>query len=179
MTMRRYVVAGMMLLLVGGAGVQTPAQEKAHPAKKLTVEQRLRVMEDMEAIRGLLVTYGRDFDKRDFAAYASLFSKDGVWIGGADGARAYTGPEAIREFVAKTFPPSSFPGSFHIMSSPDIHLNGEDTATAWSRWTYVVIGLHGEPAPFAAGYYEDSFVREDGVWKFKKRQVLAAAAAHP
>lgn len=176
--MRRYVVAGVALLLVGGGGVQTHAQEKAHTAKKLTVEQRLRLMEDKEEIRELLVAYGRDFDKRDFTAYANLFAKDGVWIGGAEGSRAYTGPDAIREFVIKTFPPSSFPGSFHIMSSPDIHIDGEGTATAWSRWTYVVIGLHGEPAPFAAGHYEDTLVREDGVWKFKKRQVLAEAA-HP
>ena len=166
------------MLVVGAAGVPTHAQEKTHTAKKPTVEQRLRLLEDKEEIRELLVAYGRDFDKRDFTAYAGLFAKDGVWMGGGDGAHAYTGPEAIREFVTKTFPPSSFPGSFHIMSSPDIRIDGENTATAWSRWTYVVIGLHGEPAPFAAGHYEDTLVREDGVWKFKKRQVLAEAA-HP
>ncbi len=176
--MRRYVVAGLTMLMVGGASMQLHAQEKAHTAKKLTVEQRLRQIEDKEEIRALLVAYGRDFDKRDFTAYASLFAQDGVWMGGADGTRAYTGPDAIREFVTKTFPASSFPGSFHIMSSPDIRLDGENTATAWSRWTYVVIGLHGEPAPYAAGHYEDMLVREEGVWKFKKRQVLAEAA-HP
>lgn len=176
--MHRYVVAGLAMLLVGAGGVQTHAQEKAHAAKKLTVEQRLRLMEDKEEIRELLVTYGRDFDKRDFTAYANLFATDGVWIGGADSSHAYTGPEAIREFVTRTFPASSFPGSFHIMSSPDIRIDGEDTATAWSRWTYVVVGLHGEPAPFAAGHYEDTLIREGGVWKFKKRQVLAEAT-HP
>jgi hypothetical protein len=64
------------------------------------------------------------------------------------------------------------------MSSPEIHIDGEGTATGWSRWTYVVLGVHGEPAPFAAGYYEDTFVKENGTWKFKRRQVLTAAA-HP
>jgi hypothetical protein len=35
--------------------------------------------------------------------------------------------------------------------------------------------LIAEPAPFRAGHYEDSLVREDGVWKFKRRQVFAEA----
>jgi uncharacterized protein (TIGR02246 family) len=163
------------MLLVVGAGTRAAAQDNARAAAAPSVEQRLRLMEDKEDIRDLLVSYGRDFDKRDFAAYASLFAKDGVWMGGAQGTQAYAGPEAIRAFVSKTFPMSSFPGSFHIMSSPEIHIDGPDTAHAWSRWTYVVIGLHGEPAPFAAGYYEDSLVKEGGIWKFKMRQVLTAA----
>jgi uncharacterized protein (TIGR02246 family) len=173
--MRRFAVAGLAMLLVSSGGTRAHAQENAHSAKKLSVEQRLRLMEDKEEIRELLIAYGRDFDKRDFAAYAHLFAKDGVWMGGAEGSHSYTGPSAIREFVTKTYPPNSFPGSFHIMSSMDIRIDGADTATAWSRWTYVVLGVHGEPAPFAAGHYEDTLVREDGIWKFKRRQVFAEA----
>jgi hypothetical protein len=163
------------MLLAVSAGIRAAAEDNARAANAPSLEQRLRLLEDKEEIRDLLVSYGRDFDKRDFSAYAGLFAKEGIWMGGADGTRAYTGPEAIREFVVRTFPPSSFPGSFHIISSPEIHIDGEGTAHAWSRWTYVVIGLHGEPAPFAAGYYEDTLVKEGGMWKFKTRHVLTAA----
>jgi hypothetical protein len=31
-----------------------------------------------------------------------------------------------------------------------------------------VLGLHGEPVSFSAGHYEDTLVREGGVWKFKR-----------
>jgi uncharacterized protein (TIGR02246 family) len=171
----RYLVAGLVALMVVGSGTQARAQEKARPAKKPSLEQRQQLTEDKEAIRDLLVAYGRDFDKRDFTAYADLFAQGGVWVGGSEGAQAYTGPEAIRAFVNKTYPPSVNPGSFHIMSSVTIQIDGENTATAWSRWTYVVIGVHGEPAPFRAGHYEDSLVRVHGVWKFKRRQVFAEA----
>jgi uncharacterized protein (TIGR02246 family) len=178
--MRPSLLSGLAVLFAVGLCVSAPSEvaaaQAARAAKAPSVEQRLRLLEDKEEIRDLLVSYGRDFDKRDFAAYAGLFAKDGVWMGGTDASRAYTGADAIRQFVSKTFPPSSFPGSFHIMSSPEIHIDGDGTAHAWSRWTYVVIGLHGEPAPFAAGYYEDTLVKESGTWKFKRRQVLTAAA---
>jgi uncharacterized protein (TIGR02246 family) len=173
MNVRGYLVAGLMALVVSGAGAMAHAEEAAHAPKKLSTEARLRRMEDTEAIRALLVAYGRNFDKRDFAAYGNLFAKDGVWAGGADGKQSYQGPEAIRAFVEKVYPATVNPGSFHIMSSVAIEIDGENTATAWSRWTYVVKGVHGEPAPMRAGHYEDSLVREDGVWKFKRRAVIA------
>ena len=173
--MNRYVVAGAALLLVFAGGVRADAPEKAHPVKKLSIEQRLRIMEDTEEIRELLFAYGRDFDKGDFAAYAQLFAKDGVWTGSKPGSPEYVGPDAIREWVSKTYPTSAFPGSFHIMSSPSIQIIDENTAKAWSRWTYVVLGLHGEPVPFSAGHYEDTLVREGGVWKFKRRLAFAEA----
>jgi uncharacterized protein (TIGR02246 family) len=174
--MRRNFMICITILMVGGGCAQALAQEQPPAANKhLSVEQRLQLIEDKDEIRELLIAYGRDFDKRDFTAYSKLFASDGVWVGGAAGSHPYTGPSAIREFVTKTYPPSSYPGSFHIMSSLSIQISGANTATAWSRWTYVVLGVHGEPAPFAAGHYEDVLVREGGTWKFKRRQVFAEA----
>lgn len=175
--MNRYALAGLGVLVITALTLQASAQDWKHPAQRL--EQRLQILEDKEEIRELLVAYGRDFDKRDFTAYAQLFATDGVWTGGAPGSHAYTGRDAIREFVVKTYPPSSYPGSYHIMSSPSVQIIDENNATAWSRWTYVVLGVHGEPAPLVAGHYEDTLVRAGGVWKFKLRKVFAAAARQP
>ncbi|MEP7304901.1 MAG: nuclear transport factor 2 family protein [Acidobacteriota bacterium] len=65
-----------------------------------------------------------------------------------------------------------------IMSNFKIDVKG-DSATAWSRWTFVS-GARG-PGIQIAGRYEDTLVREDGAWKFKSRQafndVTAPAAA--
>jgi uncharacterized protein (TIGR02246 family) len=177
-SMRPIIATGFVVLMVGAAIVQAHAQETALPGKSQpSVERRQRLLEDKDEIRELLIAYGRDFDKRDFKAYSNLFASDGVWVGGAQGSQPYTGPAVIREFVTKTYPPSSYPGSFHIMSSMSIQILGENTARAWSRWTYLVLGAHGEPTPFAAGHYEDTLVRAGGVWKFKRREAFAAAAA--
>ena len=43
---------------------------------------RLQRFEDKDEIQALLLDYGRYLDARDFAGYASLFAKDGQWIGG-------------------------------------------------------------------------------------------------
>ena len=83
--MNRYATAGIVLLLVNTVGLQAQAQDKAHSAKKPSIERRLQILEDKEEIRELLVAYGRDFDKRDFTAYAQLFASDGVWTGGSPG----------------------------------------------------------------------------------------------
>ncbi|HEU4627019.1 MAG TPA: nuclear transport factor 2 family protein [Steroidobacteraceae bacterium] len=165
--MSRYRLSflGLLAVLLGLAGAWSYA------AKPPSIEQRLQRMEDIEAIRELLVAYGRNFDKRDFTAYANLFAKDGVWVGGAGGVQSYQGPDAIRAMAEKGYPPSVFPGAYHIMSNFAIELTGPDSAQAWSRWTFVVNGVHKEPVIFRGGYYEDTFVREDGRWKFKRRVV--------
>ena len=172
MNLRRVWIAAVVLLS-GAVGLGAYTQATAADAKKLSTEERLRHLEDVESIRSLLVAYGRTFDRRDFAAYAGLFAQDGVWIGGAENTQTYTGPEAIRTFVEKIYPPTVFPGGYHIMSNFDIEIDGVDTAKAWSRWTFVVRGVHNEPVIFHGGYYEDAFVREKGIWKFKSRRVLS------
>ena len=136
-----------------------------------TAEVRLQRLEDVEAIRTLLVRYGRELDKRDFAAYGALFAQDGSWKGGMGTA---TGPDAIAHMVAAGFDrmaPALYTNSNHVMSSFDIAVDG-DTAIAWSRWTWVVVGADGKPQPERAGHYEDTLIRERGEWKFKSRQAF-------
>ena len=57
----------------------------------ITVEARLRKVEDVQAIHSLLVHYGRELDKRDYKAYGALFAQDGSWKGGMG---TETGPDA-------------------------------------------------------------------------------------
>ena len=136
-----------------------------------TAEARLRRTEDVQAIESLLVHYGRELDKRDYKAYGALFAQDGSWKGGMGFA---TGPEAIGKMVAAGFEkmsPSLYEKSYHSMTSFDVQVNG-DTATAWSRWTWIVVGADGRPRPERAGHYEDTLVRERGEWKFKARQAF-------
>jgi hypothetical protein len=155
-----------IVVLSFGLGNLTHQAEGADAA-----EARLRKLEDVEAIHTLLVHYGRTLDKRDFKAYGSLFAQDGSWKGGMGSA---TGPDAIAKMVAAGFDrmdPSLYQNSYHVMTSFDIEVNG-DTSTAWSRWTWVVVGANGKPQTERAGHYEDTLVRERDEWKFKSRQAF-------
>jgi uncharacterized protein (TIGR02246 family) len=164
MSAQQTVVAAVVAAVIVGVGSYFFAG-----AGTAALEQRVRDLEDTQAIHALLVDYGRALDKRDYAAYGALFARDGWWKGGMGTA---TGPEAIGKMVEAGFgrmSPSLYEGSNHVMTSFDVELTG-DTATAWSRWTWVVIGPDGKPQPERAGYYEDSLVREDGRWRFMNRQ---------
>jgi hypothetical protein len=167
MTIRRSIVVTVVV-----AAVSFVAGNVAHRAEGAdNAEARLRKVEDVQAIEALLVRYGRELDERDYEAYGALFAQDGSWKGGMGSG---VGPDAIGKMVAAGFEkmsPSLYEKSFHSMTSFDVEVQG-DTATAWSRWTWIVVGADGRPQPERAGHYEDTLVRERGEWKFKSRQAF-------
>ena len=161
----RYAIFAASALLLASAGV-------VHTATRDNgVEARLQRLEDKEAIRSLLIDYGRALDARDFKAYGALFAKEGTWKGGMGSA---TSPQNIAKMVADGFSrmsPSLYESSNHVMTSMDIDVDG-DTGKAWSRWLWVVVGSDGKPRVERGGHYEDSLVRENGEWKFRSRQAF-------
>jgi uncharacterized protein (TIGR02246 family) len=144
-----------------------------------SVAARVQRLEDIEEIRTLLLNYGRYLDARDFAAYSQLFAKDGEWVGGFGSVQ---GPTAIKAFMEKNIPGPNRSNSYHILSNFIINVQG-DTATAWSRWQFVIPGGDGKPVISQGGRYDDALVRESGRWRFKRRvassdiPVPASAAA--
>ena len=152
----------LIVTFVVPAAAQAPRGAQADPA----VLARLQRLEDMEEIRTLLLDYGRLLDARDLAGYSRLFAKDGEWVGGFGSAQ---GPAAIQVFMEKnlgTGPNKT--NTYHLLTNFVIDVKG-DTATAWSRWTFVTPGPDGKPILAQAGRYDDTLVRENGKWKFKRR----------
>ena len=132
-----------------------------------SLEARLQRLEDIEEIRRVIMDYGRFLDARDFKAYANLFAENGTWEGGFG---AFTGPKKIEEEIGKAVGAAAAMSrpNYHLMSSPEIDVDG-DKASAWSRWTFVMNSEEGRPVIAAAGEYIDTFVRENGRWKFQRR----------
>ena len=130
-----------------------------------SLDARLRALEDKEQIAQVLIDYGRHLDSRNLAAYASLFADDGEWVGGFGTVKGRANIQAFMEKNMGTGPNKA--GNYHIMSNFAITVTG-DTATAWSRWAFVVPGERGATIS-QAGRYDDTLVREKGVWKFRRR----------
>jgi len=140
---------------------------------KESAEARLQRFADKEEIENVLLTYGRSLDSRDFATYSSLFAADGEWVGGFGSVK---GPANIKAFMEKnmgTGPNRAH--NYHLLSNFVISVNG-DTATAWSRWAFVVPGERGAVIS-QAGRYDDTLVREDGHWRLKRRVASNDTAA--
>ena len=155
-TPRVRTIIALLLLTIAAA----PAA-----AQNASFEARLKALEDKEQIAQVLIDYGRHLDSRNLAAYASLFAEDGEWVGGFGTVKGRASIQAFMEKNMGTGPNKQ--GNYHIMSNFAITVTG-DTATAWSRWAFVVPGERGA-AISQAGRYDDTFVREKGVWKFKRR----------
>ncbi len=100
------------------------------------LEQRLRVLEDLEEIKQLKARYAALCDNGyDCDGIAALFTPDGVWDGG-DLGRA-EGRGAIRDFFVKA--PKAFPFAIHHVMNPIIEVSGDTARGRWylfsrSRW---------------------------------------------
>ena len=129
----------------------------------------MRVLEDQEQIRQVLIRYGEYLDARDFAGYASLFAKDGISTSGFGSA---TGPAAIQAILEKNLGKAE-PGfinktNYHLMTTEVVNVTG-DKATARSRYLFFTATPDNKPQVTLAGRYVDEFVRENGVWKIYRR----------
>ena len=157
-------------ILLGAALLLGTALTSATPlASAGALDRRVRQLEDVQAIRAVLIAYGEYLDAQDYAHYAALFAQDGVWTGGYGSA---TGPAAIRALMEKSMgkPAPGFVNTtkFHLMTTMVITVTG-DTAIARSRFNVFTADAAGRPVPSRAGRYVDQLVREHGAWKIRRR----------
>jgi SnoaL-like domain len=130
-------------------------------------EARLRRLEDVEEIRRLIQDYRRHLDAGDLVSYGLLFAENGEWIGGTGYAKS---PAGITAMLTERLPPRN-PGpqsSWHLLTDPVITVDG-DRATGLLTWSWVGRGEGNVPVMRLLGTYEDSYVRENGRWRFRTR----------
>src|ERR1043166_3363721 len=164
-THHRRLSVGAVVALTLVALTLSPSAQTRRSGSSDDLAAKVQRFEDKEEIQSLLLEYGRSLDARDFAGYSRLFARDGEWNGGFGSG---PGPANIQGFMEKnmgTGPNRAH--NYHLLSNFVITVQG-DTATAWSRWAFVVPGERGAVIS-QAGRYDDTLVREDGHWKFKKR----------
>ena len=156
------MIAGLVTMSVAARGLV---------AEKDSVAARLQRLEDREAIRNVIIEYGRALDERDWRGFASLFAENGgEWIGGMGPAK---GRAAIQKLMETTIGTSTGSNgvtgtrgsNFHVFTN-DVR---GDAATALTKWTFVVATADKRPQPLSSGHYVDTFARERGVWKFQRR----------
>jgi uncharacterized protein (TIGR02246 family) len=132
-----------------------------------TIEERLRVLEDIEEIRKLKARYAAACDDNyDADAIAALFTEDALWDGGSLGKA--DGREAIRKFFSRAA--EFLPFAIHNVMNPIIEVEGDRATAQWYLLQPATMAK-GNQAVWLAAVYHDEYVRHDGRWMFKKLSV--------
>jgi uncharacterized protein (TIGR02246 family) len=171
-------IANSLSGVAASASAQATADKQAKPSPE-PLAARVQVLEDREAIRALLVSYARTLDERDFAGFEQLWARDAEFIGGASDTAK--GPAAIRDLLQGLLKVNAAPvpgRDFHLVMNQTVEVTG-DTATGFSRGTWVVTDPDKKMRISIIANYYDQFVREGGRWKFKRHQIGGTPPAAP
>ena len=125
------------------------------------LEDRIQAIEDREAIRELTTRYCHAIAAADAATIVDLFCEDGAFI---TGDRESRGKDALQKFyggLAKQ-PPIPFIQN-HVIDE----LSGD---TARARCSAEIRMVQEGKSVTTAGWYDDTFRRVDGKWKFDERR---------
>ncbi len=125
---------------------------------------QIQYLADIEAIKQLKATYCYHIDDRQIEPLMDRFTDDAVWDGGPAG--RYEGKAAIEKFLVD-LPTEQLSFALHWVLNPLITIDGD---TAKARWYLIepCTSARSGRALWGAGHYDDTCVREHGVWKFSE-----------
>jgi ketosteroid isomerase-like protein len=123
-------------------------------------------MTDEEAIRRTLSEYCQLLDDGRFDEWADIFATDATFV---PLGHLVTGRDAIRSWAYETFPDIDGIGR-HLTINPIVDVDGE-SAVAKSDVLMLRPSPDG-PRAVLVGEYHDTLVREDGRWRFARREVI-------
>ena len=133
-----------------------------------SLEERLQVLEDVEALKKLKARYCLAVDARDAERVVSLFTADAVWDGGSFG--RYEGTDAIRSFFRSV--PERLSFFVHYVSNPLIEIDGDRATGTWYLLEPCTFA-EGDRAVWGSARYEERYRRAGGAWKFEEMRLVS------
>jgi hypothetical protein len=133
------------------------------------LEARIRVLEDIEAIRKLKATYcylcdAGLSDPNNRRELISHFIRDAKVDFGFGPESQFQGPEGLEVFFGAVVP-SAITFSMHMIHDPIIEVDGDRATGKWYYEAPTTDTSTGK-AQWMAGIYQEQYVRENGEWKF-------------
>jgi uncharacterized protein (TIGR02246 family) len=135
---------------------------------KLSVEERLARLEDIEEIRQLKARYAEACDDdHNGERVITLFTPDALWH--QVSLPPCNGHDEIKAFMQAVRESGRLRNSSHLFSNPMIEVTG-DAATG--HWKLVMVYTGNAPDGTTQyhrilGYYDEEYARVDGEWFFK------------
>jgi|WetSurMetagenome_2_1015567.scaffolds.fasta_scaffold158336_2 hypothetical protein len=141
------------------------AQLKKLQTQVEALERRVGKAEDFIDLSNLEDAYGYYVDKCQWDQAADLFANDGkLEIAGRG---VYIGQDRVRAYLHH-LPKFQYGQVFNHMQLQPVITVEPDGKSAKARWRAVIqAGVLHKSAQWGEGTYENEYVKENGVWKFK------------
>src|SRR5665213_39818 len=165
----RLFALGVGLVVLNAAQHGQSARAATMAASIETQSAEADALGDIDAIKKLQRAYGYYLDRGFWDEAADLFAAQATFESGVDG--LYVGQARIREYLIRQGGGNAGPGlpygqyNHHMQLQPVVHVAPEG-GSARARWRELaVMGQYKVSADWGEGIYENSYVKEDGVWK--------------
>ena len=140
---------------------------------KEDLERRIRILEDIEAIKKLKARYCLVCDDdHNQDEIVKLFAEDGIWEG--EGIGQHQGHAEIRALFQGFQQRISF--SQHNVMNPDITVDGNRAKGIWYFLGPFTM-RNGNRALWLGARYEDDYVKLNGEWKFQHLRAIGTMSA--
>jgi hypothetical protein len=137
-------------------------------ADSADLDKRIRVLEDIEAIKQLKAKYFRYIDKKLWDDMEELWTEDATADYGM-GIDLLEGREAIVKFLKKNLGLDSMI-SVHQGHNPEIQITSDTTARGiWVLNDRLIVQTISTLNGW--GYYDDEYMKENGEWKIKSTKI--------
>ena len=132
------------------------------------LEKKVRVLEDIEAIKKLKARYTFALDEKDWDTVLECFTDDAYadWGVFAKGSGIYKGKKELEKFF-KVDVPKAATFHVHMVHNANIEVKGNE---ATGRWYYEepLTWAKENRAGWICGIYDEKFVKQNGEWKIKE-----------
>jgi hypothetical protein len=141
-------------------------------ASLATIDHEIGMLEDVSAIDRLQTIYGYYLATLEWDRLADLFADDGTIEIALRG--VYVGKAGVRRNLNLYGQQGLDHGNMHnhMQYQKVIHVAPDRKTAKLRSRAFSMLGNFGKPGLWMAGIYENGFVNVDGVWKFKKDQVM-------
>lgn len=131
----------------------------------MTLEARIKRLEDIEAIKRLMSLYCFHADNADGENWSQVFTEDGVFETDLYGSTE--GRAAIRALQHRSF-------AIHYNTNGIIDIDGDRAEGKWLLLMPCSFDTPvGKQAVWAAAKYRNDIVRVGGEWKFKRVRLIS------
>src|SRR5437867_5670892 len=170
---RRLIPSGLALLVALAlqlvvASQTSPSMSAAARIHRLA--QNVERAESVRAVKRVQETYAQYSQFGLWADMAALFADNAQLSYDKDNAQ---GRQAIQHYFLTTFGEGADglkPGGLHtqMVLRPLINVSADGQSAKGRWWEFSMTGQHGVKAEWAAGIFENEYVRERGVWKISR-----------